>query len=421
MSPEEKTKIMRRSRTDINEIKKQVTPVIEDIKKRGDEAVIEYIEKFDKIKMKPSQLRVSDKEIEEAYKNTPKKILEMIKKQITLSKRFFNEQYRHIDKYWEIETIPGVKVGQKATPLSSAGLYVPGGTAPYPTVMQILTVPAKVAGVKRIVAITPPRGKNYAVIVAAAEAGVDEIYKIGGIPAIAALAYGTETIKPVDKIVGPGNIYVTASKMLVFGDVGVDMPAGPSEAIMFADEQADPAYCAADIMARAEHDINAAGVLVTWSEKVALATVEEIEKQLPSLSRQDIIRQSLDKYSAIILTENQEEAIAFTNDYAPEHLEVLTAKPYEFLPKFINAGSIFLGYFTPVPVGDYASGTSHVLPTGGWAKMFSPVSVETFMKYSEFQNVTKEGMKSLAPIIETISGVEGLDAHWNTIKQRLQK
>ncbi|MDE2026637.1 MAG: histidinol dehydrogenase, partial [Patescibacteria group bacterium] len=316
---------------------------------------------------------------------------------------------------------PGVMVGQIARPIRSVGLYVPGGTAPYPTVMQILTVPAKIAGVKRIVAITPPRGKNYAVIVAAVEAGVTELYRVGGIAAIAALTYGTESIKPVDKIAGPGNIYVTASKMLVFGDVGVDMPAGPSEAIMFADENADPAYCAADIMARAEHDVNAAGVLVTWSKKLAEKTVKEIERQIEFLSRKEIIAKSLQRYSAIIIAKNREEAVSFTNEYAPEHLEVLTKDPYKDLKDFTDAGSIFLGYLTPVPVGDYASGTSHVLPTGGWAKMFSPVGVETYMKWSEIQSVTKKGLVSLAPIIETISGVEGLDAHWNTIKQRLQK
>lgn len=421
IKPEYRLKIMRRSRTDITEIKKQVAPLIEDVKRRGDDAVLEYMEKFDGIKLNATRLRVSEQEIKEAYKNTAPAILEMMKEQMKLSRRFHEEQFKRIDKEWEIESIPGVRVGQKMTPIQAAGLYVPGGTAPYPTVMQILAVPAKIAGVERLVAATPPRGKNYEVIVAAAEAGVDEIYRVGGVAAIAALAYGTETIKPVDKIVGPGNIYVTASKILVFGDVGVDMPSGPSEAIILADDRADPRYCAADILARAEHDPNAAGVLVTWSRTLAIKTAEEVKRQLPTLARQEIIMQSLNKYSAIIVASSIEEAIGFTNEYAPEHLEILVENPYDFLPRITNAGSIFLGYYTPVPVGDYASGTNHVLPTGGWAKMFQPVGVETFMKKSEFQHVTREGLQRLAPIIKTLSSVEGLDAHWNAIEVRIKK
>ncbi|OGG18811.1 histidinol dehydrogenase [Candidatus Gottesmanbacteria bacterium RIFCSPHIGHO2_02_FULL_39_14] len=421
MNMKDRQKIIQRSRSDINKVKRRVLPIIEDVRSRGDRAILDYLEKFDGMKLKQEELRISNTEIEEAYAKTDPLVLKMIRQQIELSQKFHREQFQRMELQWEIETIPGVKLGQKRTPIESTGLYVPGGTAPYPTVMQILAVPAKLAGVKRIIGVTPPRGKNYEVIVAANEAGVDEIYRIGGVAAVAALAYGTETIKPVDKIVGPGNIYVTASKMLVFGDVGIDMPAGPSEAIILADEGANPAYCAADILARAEHDPNAAGVLVTWSKVVAEKTKEEIIRQLPTLSRSVIIKQSLARYSAIIITSDETEAVEFTNEYAPEHLEVLTKNPYKLLPKFTNAGSIFLGYNTPVPVGDYASGTNHVLPTGGWAKMFSPVGVETFMKVSEFQSVTKEGLESLAPIIDVISEVEGLDAHWNTIEQRLQK
>ena len=421
MSRPEKEKILRRSRADISDVKKQVLPIIEDVRTRGDQAILDYLEKYDGVTLSQSELRVSDDDIAEAYANTDPIVLEMIQRQIVLSQKFHNEQMRKLDTQWEIETIPGVTLGQKRTPIESAGLYVPGGTAPYPTVMQILAVPANIAGVKRIVGVTPPRGKNYEVIIAAKEAGVNELYRVGGVAAIAALAYGTETIKRVDKIVGPGNIYVTASKILVFGDVGIDMPAGPSEAIILADPEADPAYCAADILARTEHDANAAGVLVTWSKILAEKTRTEIARQLPLLSRGNIIKQSLSRYSAIIVTQSEKEAIAFTNEYAPEHLEVLTKKPFDLLPKLTNAGSIFLGYYTPVPVGDYASGTNHVLPTGGWAKTFSPVGVETYMKITEFQSVTRNGLESLAPIIDVISEVEGLDAHWNTIEQRLKK
>lgn len=421
MTPLEKGTILRRARADIGKIKSEVSPIMEDIKKRGDVAITEYVKKFDKVRLTPKDFRVSDGEISEAYRKTPKEIIDAIKKEIELSTKFFREEFRHINKRWEIESIPGVKVGQKRTAIPSVGLYVPGGTALYPTVMQILAVPAKIAGVERIVAVTPPRKDNYAVIVAAHEAEVNEIYKIGGIPGITALAYGTESIKPVDKIVGPGNIRVTAAKLLAFGDVNIDMPAGPSEAIIFADPMADPAYCAADILARAEHDEDAAGVLVTWDKNLAEETKKEIRRQLPTLSRKEIIEKSLKKYSAIILTENKEEAIAFTNEYAPEHLEVLTKSPYNDLEQFKNAGSIFLGYNTPVAVGDYASGTGHILPTGGWAKTFSGVGVETFLKTSEVQSMTKDGLRSLSTIIETISTVEGLDAHWNSVRQRLRK
>src|SRR3989344_3763797 len=421
ISQKDKEKILRRSRADIGDIKKQVAPIIEDVRIRGDQAVLDYIEKFDGVKLTQKDLRVSKEEIAEAYKKIDPIVLKMIRRQIKLTQRFSRAQLEKLSLSWKMETVPGVVVGQKTTPITSAGLYVPGGLAPYPTVMQILAVAAKIAGVKRIVAVTPPRKNNYEVIVAANEAGVTELYRVGGVAAIAALTYGTETIKPVDKIVGPGNIYVTAAKMLVFGDVAIDMPAGPSEAIILADEGANPAYCAADILARAEHDPNAAGVLVTWSKSIAAETVKEIARQLPTLSRVDVIKKSLAKYSAIVIAKNEKGAIDFTNEYAPEHLEVLTKDPYKILPKIKNAGSIFLGYYTPVPVGDYASGTNHVLPTGGMAKMFSPVGVETFMKTSEFQSVTKEGLRSLSSIIDVISEVEGLDAHWNTIEQRLQK
>jgi histidinol dehydrogenase len=241
------------------------------------------------------------------------------------------------------------------------------------------------------------------------------------VAAIAALAYGTETIQPVLKIAGPGSIYVQAAKLSVFGEVDIDMPAGPSEGIIIADEGADPVYCAAGILARCEHAPDAGMVMVTWDEDLAQRTIQEIQNQLPKLSRSQIIQESLLKYSAIILVDSPQEAIDYTNDYAPEHLEVLVAKPEEYLPKLRNAGSIFLGYNCTVPLGDYASGTNHVLPTGGWAKMFSPVGVETFLKKSEIQSVTAEGLQTLAPIVETIAGVEKLDAHWNSVRVRLEQ
>src|SRR3989344_3898743 len=374
MSPQDKERIIRRSRVDIGEAKREVLPIIDDIRVRGDDAVIEYIEKFDGVKLPPESLRVSEADVEEAYERIDPNVLEAIKRQIGLSRRFHEAQRARINTQWEVETIPGVRLGQKRTPIDSVGLYVPGGTAPYPTVMQILAVPAKLAGVKRIVGVTPPRGKNHEVIVAAKEAGVDKLYRIGGVAAIAALAYGTETIEPVDKIVGPGNKYVTAAKMAVFGDVGIDMPAGPSEVLILADEKANPAFCAADILSAAEHDPNAAGVLVTWSKKIAQETQREIAKQRALLPRKDIIDQSLGRHSAIILVSNKKEAVAFANEYAPEHLEIMTARPRDIAKGVINAGSIFVGNYASKALGDYATGANHVLPTGGGARAFSPVA-----------------------------------------------
>src|SRR3989344_4176760 len=421
MSPQDKERIIRRSRVDIGEAKREVLPIIDDIRVRGDDAVIEYIEKFDGVKLPPESLRVSEADVEEAYERIDPNVLEAIKRQIGLSRRFHEAQRARINTQWEVETIPGVRLGQKRTPIDSVGLYVPGGSAPYPTVMQILAVPAKLAGVKRIVGVTPPRDKNYEVIVAAQEAGVDKLYRVGGVAAIAALAYGTETIKPVDKIVGPGNKYVTAAKLSVFGDVGIDMPAGPSEVLILADEEANPAYCAADMLSAAEHDPNAAGVLVTWSKKLAEETQKEIARQLPSLSRQHIIKQSLSKYSAIILVQNKDEAIEFANEYAPEHLEIMTGDCESLVDEIRNAGSIFLGEFGSKALGDYATGANHVLPAGGGAKMFSPIGVETFMKTSEVQYVTEEGLRTLAEIMKPIVEVENLDAHWNSVAQRLEE
>lgn len=421
MTDIQKETILKRSSADIGEIKQAVLPMISDIRARGDEAVLEYLEKFDKVKLIKEDLVVSQKEIAEAYDKTSPEVLAAIRRQIVLSKRFHQSQLANVNTRWEKEIAPGVILGQKKTPIESVGLYVPGGTAPYPTVMQILAVPAKIARVKRIVGVVSPTRKNYEVIVAAKEAGVDELYRVSGVAAIAALAYGTETIKPVDKIVGPGNKYVTAAKEEVSGDVGIDMPAGPSEVLILADTDANPAFCAADILSAAEHDPNAAGVLVTWSQDVAQKTQKEITRQTQLLGRQNIIKQALAGYSAIILVENEEKAVNFANKYAPEHLEIMTQKPEKLAKKINNAGSIFLGRWTSKALGDYATGANHVLPTARGARIFSPVGVETFMKTTQTQQVTEEGLKHLAVIMKPIVDVEGLEAHWNSVQQRLKK
>ncbi len=422
MSQSEKEKIMKRARTDIESVKSKVSKIVEDVRKRGDKAIIEYTEKFDGVKL--NSIKVYEKEIEWAYKSIDPAILKSIKAQIKLSRKFCKVQKSKLVEEWSFEAIPGVIVGQKTTPIESVGLYVPGGRAPYPTVMQILALPAKTAGVKKIIACTPP-GKNGKIkaelLVAGDLSGVDEFYKMGGAQAITAMAYGTESVPKVLKIVGPGNIYVTAAKMLCFGEIDIDMPAGPSEALIIADENANPKWVAADILARAEHDPNAAGVLVTNSEKLARETKKEVEKQAKKLSRFETIKEALARYSAIILVDSMEEAIEYMNEYAAEHLEVQVKAPWKLLPKIENAGSIFLGNYAPVAVGDYASGTNHVLPTGQYSKMFSPVGVETFMKRSEFQYLTKQGLKTLnEKIIKQIAEVEGFDAHAKSVSIRFE-
>lgn len=423
MTPAEKEFILSRARSDIEAAKEAVKPIIADVRARGDTALVELSRRFDSCPIKKSEIMVSRAEIEGAFGRVEPRIIGAIKKQIKYAKRFQRAQLRLSAERWETRLEKGVRAGQITTPIESAGLYVPGGNAPYPTVMQILAVAAKCAGVKRIVACTPPRkGREMDVLLVAAElAGVDEIYRVGGAQAIAAMAYGTETIRRVEKIAGPGNVYVTAAKQIVWGDVAVDMPAGPSEAIILADETAKAEFAAADILARAEHDVNAAGVLVTPSRRLAEETAEQIEIQLPSLCTRKIAEQALGKYCAIIITRDMDEAVEFTNQYAPEHLEIMCRKPRAVLKKIRNAGSVFLGNFAPVAAGDYASGVNHVLPTGGNARRFSAVGAETFQKKIEFEELTRAGLRRLLPIVETMADVEGFGAHKRSVQIRLEK
>ncbi|MFH1586511.1 MAG: histidinol dehydrogenase [Candidatus Diapherotrites archaeon] len=419
MGKKDREFILNRSKESIGGIKGYVKEIIDDVRKRGDKAVIEYTKKFDKVELERGELKVSEKEFKAAFERISPKLLKAIKEQIRLSKKF---QFMQLgDKFWMKEIFPGLTLGQKTTAIESVGLYVPGGTAAYPTVMQILAVPAKIAGVKKIVAVTPPRENLDALLVAAKLSGVDEVYRIGGIQAIAALAYGTETIPKVNKIVGPGNVYVTAAKELVFGEVAIDMPAGPSEALILADDSANPKYVAADILARAEHDENAAGVLVTDSRELAEKVIEEVERQKGLLERSEIIEKSLAKYSAIILAGSIEKAIDFANEYAPEHLEIITKDPWKTMEKIENAGSIFLGENAPVAIGDYASGVNHVLPTLGNAKMFSAIGVESFQKKTEFEFISKDALRKLEKISTPIAEYEGFDGHKKSIQIRLDK
>ena len=411
--------IIKRSTTDIDNVKTKVKEIINDVKYKGDYALKQYTEIFDKVKLK--SFMVTEKEIENAKENFDENLLIQIKKQISYSRKFHENQLR---KEYKIEIEKGIILGEKYTPIDSVGLYIPGGKAAYPTVLQILAVPAKIANVPRLVVCTPPNkdGKiSDSILVIADLLGIDEIYKIGGAQAIAALAFGTSSIEPVKKIVGPGNIYVNCAKILLFGKIDIDMPAGPSEALIIADSTANPAFVAADILARCEHDEKASAILITDSKYFAISVNREIRRQFQYLKRKKIIKRSLNCYSAILVSSDWEDIIDFINDYAPEHLQLMVKNFWEILPKINNAGSIFLGYYSPVAIGDYASGTNHVLPTGQYAKMFSPVGVETFQKRSEYQYITKQGIKKLEPIVKELSSVEGLDGHYNSVKVRLEK
>lgn len=416
MTPEERRRIFQRARTDIAAVREQVACLIADVRAHGDAAVAEQIARFDGVTLAPRQFRVSEPEIDAALSGLDRATLEAIREQIRWSTRFHEAQ--KTEKQWFVELEKGVLAGQITRPVPSVALYVPGGRASYPTVAQILTVPARVAGVPRICLFTPPRNMVPEVIAAAHLAGAHEIYRVGGVAAIAAAAYGTETIRRVDKIVGPGNVYVQAAKMEVSGQVALDMPAGPSEVLIVADETARPEWCAADLLAQAEHDPDAAGVLVTHVPALAEAVAREAERQAARAPRRAIVEASLDRYSCIIVTGSLDESIAVANEYAPEHLELLVADPFGVLPRIEHAGSVFLGHYAPVAVGDYASGVNHTLPTGGWARVYSPIGVETFQRKMEFEYVTREGLERLRPIVERISAVENLPAHGDSVRIR---
>jgi len=418
--PEDKERIMRRSQADMESIQGYVAGIIKDVRENGDEAVVKYTRTFDNPNFSKEQIQVTKEDIRNAYASVDPKVIETMKEQIRISRAYAEQERRHIVMDWNIETVPGVVTGMRYTPMESVGLYVPAGKAPLPVVAQILATPAKAAGVPRVVVCFPPTGEWPEIIVSADLAGADEIYRVGGVQAIAALAFGTETIKPVHFIAGPGNPYVQSAKLQVFGKVGIDMLSGPSEALIMADKYANPAFLAADILARCEHGGDSAGVVVTDSMDIAKATFGEVERQAPLLKRQGYIQKALEQYSGIIVVNSIEEMIEFANEYSAEHLEVQVQNARALLPRLRNAGSLFLGEFAPVAVGDYASGTNHCLPTGVAPKFASPVGVKMFMKASGYQELKKEGLQTLKPIVETLSDVEGLDAHKRSVQIRFE-
>jgi histidinol dehydrogenase len=420
-TPAERLRVMKRSQVDMEPARAIARHWISEVESRGDAALLDYIREFDDPNFSLDTLRVTRADIDEAYEAVAPNVVEMIKRQIDIAREFHRRQ---LPVRWQetAEYVPGVVTGWKITPIESVGLNVPAGQVPLPTVMQVLTVAAKTAGVKRLVACFPPTGKHYEMLIAADIAGVDEVYRVGGIAGIAAMSRGTETIRPVLKIVGPGSIYSQAAKMEVsLRGTAIDMLSGPSEALIIADAGANPAFCAADILARCEHDQNACAVLATTSPTLAKAIVEEITRQLPTLQRRAVAEVALGRYSAIVLFDSLDEIIEFANDYSTEHLEVLTDNPWDICDRITNAGSIFLGHYAPVAVGDYASGTNHCLPTGIAPKTVSPIGVETFLKKSEVQFLTREGLQNLEPIVTTLSTVERLDAHKQSVQIRLSE
>lgn len=412
--------LLKRSPNSYGEYEGRVSTIIDDIKSRRDEAVFEYTKKFDGYDLNADNIIVTEDEIKAAYEEIDAGLVEIIRKALVNIRNYHAKQKRNS---WFDATPDGTILGQKITPLARVGVYVPGGKAAYPSSVLMNVVPAKVAGVDEIIMCTPPGkdGKIYCgTLVAAKEAGVDVIYKVGGAQAIAAMAYGTESVPKVDKIVGPGNIYVALAKKAVYGQVGIDSIAGPSEIMVLADESANPRFVAADLLSQAEHDELASAILVTTSMELAEKVSEETEGFLRELSRRQIIEKSLENYGYILLAKDMDEAVAVVNEIASEHLELVTKDPFQTMTKIRNAGAIFLGEYSSEPLGDYFAGPNHVLPTNGTAKFFSPLEVDDFIKKSSIISYSREALGAIHTDIEKFAQAEGLTAHANSIKVRFE-
>lgn len=413
--------LLKRSPHNYGEFEERVASIVEDVRRRRDEAVFEYTKKFDKAEITASNIKITQEEVEEAYREVDPSLIEIIRKAL-VNIRSYHEKQR---KYSWFDSKPdGTMLGQKVTPLATVGVYVPGGKAVYPSSVLMNIVPAKVAGVDKIIMSTPcsADGKvNPSTLVAAKEAGADEIYKIGGAQAIAAMAFGTQSIPRVDKIVGPGNIYVALAKKAVYGFVNIDSIAGPSEILVLADETANPKYVAADLLSQAEHDEMASAILITTSEELARKVSEEADRFTQQLSRKEIIQKSLDHFGYILVAENMDTAIEAANDIASEHLEIVTANPFEVMTKIRNAGAIFIGEYSSEPLGDYFAGPNHVLPTNGTARFFSPLSVDDFIKKSSIVYYSKQALEAVHEDIEQFAKAEQLTAHANSIHVRFEK
>ncbi|MFU2423365.1 MAG: histidinol dehydrogenase [Bacteroides sp.] len=413
--------LLKRSPSSYGTYEQTVSEIVNNIKENGDKAVFEYTEKFDHFALNSGNIRVTEEEIKEAYKEIPEDLIEVYRHSAANIRTFHEKQLRQSF----IETRPdGSILGQRITPIEKAGVYVPGGKAAYPSSVLMNVVPAKVAGVPKIVMTTPcnKEGKvNAGTLVAADIAGVDEIYKVGGAQAIAALAFGTESVPKVDKITGPGNIFVALAKKAVYGHVSIDSVAGPSEILVLADETANPRYVAADLLSQAEHDELASAILITTSKDLAEKVSKEVDGFTETLERREIILKSLSNYGYILVAENMEDAIAAANDIASEHLEILTKNPYETMTKIKNAGAIFMGEYSSEPLGDYFAGPNHILPTNGTARFFSPLSVDDFIKKTSLISFSKDALEKVHTEIEAFAKSEGLTAHANSIKVRFER
>jgi len=413
--------ILERSAVDISAVYEHVRKIVEDVKERGDESLLDAAKEF-KSDVSASDLEVTREEVKTAYLQVDSTVADALRAAARNILRFHEAQVEN--EKWVIEVAPGITAGRVRRPMERVGCYVPGGRAAYPSTVLMTVIPAKAAGVEEVVMTTPP-GKEMVVnpvtLVAADIAGCHRVFKAGGPWGIAGLAFGTKTLPRVDKIVGPGNKYVTAAKMIVFGQVDIDSPAGPSEALILADERADGSLIALDFLSQIEHDPDSAAVLVTTSQQLAEQVCVALERELDSLPRKEICESSLKKHSHVLVAENLDKAIDFANQYAAEHLQIMTEDPYAVLDRIKHAGSIFLGPYAPVPVGDYASGTNHVLPTGRCARMFSGLSVDDFIKKPTFQHLTREGLASLRDVVVTLAEAEGLPNHARAVKARFSR
>ena len=412
--------LLKRSPNSYGEFESRVADIVSNVKANGDKALFEYTEKFDGVKIDSSCIKVTEEEIKEAYEEVSDELLGIIRKALKNIESYHAMQRQ---QSWFDSTAKGTILGQKVTPLEKVGVYVPGGKAVYPSSVLMNIMPAKVAGVDRIIMTTPP-GKDGKVcpttLVAATEAGATEVYKVGGAQAITALAYGTESIPKVDKIVGPGNIYVALAKKAVYGHVSIDSIAGPSEILVIADETANPRFVAADLLSQAEHDEMASAILITTSQELAEKVSEEVDKFTAQLSRKEIIQKSLDNYGYILVADTMDEVIEAANDIASEHLEIQTKDPYNVMTKIRNAGAIFIGEYSSEPLGDYFAGPNHVLPTNGTAKFFSPLSVDDFIKKSSIIAYSKEALEPIHQDIIKFAESEQLTAHANSIRVRFE-
>ena len=412
--------LLKRSPNSYGEFESRVNDIIQNVREKRDEAIFEYTLKFDGATIDQDNIRVTEEEIKEAYEQVDPKLLDVIRKALVNIRDYHTKQKQYS---WFDSDESGIILGQKVTPLKTVGVYVPGGKAVYPSSVLMNVIPAKVAGVSNIIMTTPcgKDGKVYpSTLVAAKEAGVDAIYKVGGAQAIAALAFGTESIPKVDKIVGPGNIYVALAKKAVFGYVSIDSIAGPSEIMVLADETANPRFVAADLLSQAEHDEMASAILVTTSETLAEQVSMEVDKFVATLSRKEIIQKSLDNYGYILVADTMQDAIDTVNEIASEHLELVTKNPFETMTKIRNAGAIFIGEYSSEPLGDYFAGPNHVLPTNGTAKFFSPLSVDDFIKKSSIISYSREALDPVYKDIVQFAECEKLTAHANSIRVRFE-